>query len=82
MLDVEGVDIDIEPSLFEIAIENDDYEMMKILFNHPTQIKHKDYILELSKVDNNRCRFRTWIDQKSVNFLCAMLTSPRITLIE
>ena len=59
MLNVEGVDIDIKPTLFEIAIENDDFEMMKLLFNHPIQIRHYDYIQELNKVDMNRCRFRT-----------------------
>ena len=36
MLGVEGIDIDIKPTLFEIAEKNDDYEMMKILMNHPT----------------------------------------------
>ena len=61
MLDVEGVDIEIKPSLFEMALDNDDYEMMKILMSHPTQVKLKDYISELSKVNNNICQFRAWI---------------------
>ena len=44
LLNVEGIDIDIKPSLFEIAENNLDYEMMKLLINHPVHIKHVDYI--------------------------------------
>ena len=61
MLEVEGVDMNIEPSLFEIAEKNDDYEMMKILINHPTHVKHRDFIAELHKIDNSVCRFKSWI---------------------
>ena len=65
-----------------MAEENDDYEMMKILINHPTHARHHDFIADLNKVDNCICRFRSWIDSKSVKFLCAILSSTRVTVTE
>ena len=58
LLDIDGIDLAIEPSLLEIAEENDDYEMMKILVTHQAYVKHRDLISELSKVSNGYCRFR------------------------
>lgn len=55
---------------------------MKILMTHPTYVKHKDIICELKKVSNGYCQFRQWIRQKSVNFLCALLSSPRLIVTE
>ena len=82
MLDVEGVDIEIKPSLFEMALDNDDYEMMKLLINSKTQMKHHDYISELRTVNNSKCLFREHIKYKSVNFLCALVSSTRLTVTE
>lgn len=82
MLAVDGVHLDLEPSLLEIAETNDDYEMMKILVNNSNYIKHHDLIANLNKVENNKCLLRVYIQEKSVKFLCALISSPRLTVCE
>lgn len=82
MLAVEGVFLGLKPSLFEIAEKNDDYEMMKIILNDSNYIKHNDLIANLSKVEENSCVLWTYIKEKSVKFLCALISSPRLTVCE
>ena len=82
MLQIDGVDLFHNPSLLQIAEANDDYEMMAILINDKNYNKIENQIANLNQVKDNKCVFRSYIDDKSVKFLCALISSPKITLSE
>ena len=82
MLAVEQVQLELDPSLLEIAESNDDYEMIKILVNDDNYVKYDDIISSLSKVENNKCMLRWHIDKKSVKFICGLISSPRLIICE
>lgn len=82
MLAVDGVFLNLTPSLFDIAESNNDYEMMKLLVNDSNYNKHKDLVGTLNQIQEHECLFHIYIKEKSVMFLCALLSSPRITLCE
>ena len=77
IIDIEGVNTNFRPSLFEIGQEISDYELVKLIMNRP------GFKESLAKVDDNYCYLYDLLTKvKSPVVTMALFSNPEVIICE
>lgn len=76
-MDIEGVNLDFKPSLFEIAQEITNYDLVKLIMNRP------GFKESLSKVTDNECYLHNLLTKVNIPIVTmGLFTIPGVVICE